>query len=458
MESGKTKFQALFKEALLAHQQGRVDVAEVGYRKLLTFYPDHPPSLVNLGVILKTKGMFDAAIALYQRALALDSAAPSTLGNLGNAYLQRGDVEKALECHEKALKASPESAEAFFNKGLSLRALGRLQDAIFCFDRALALNPDHAEAQWDRSLSLLMNNELNEGFASYEARWKLPEVVRPSFSQPAWSGTNPSGQRLLVYAEQGFGDTLHFVRYCQWLQEQGAEVILQVQPELLDILDTCPYIDAVYPFGADVPVFDAHIALLSIPFLAGISPENIYAPIPYIDVPAPEQALDYLKRPKTTLKVGLVWAGRPTHKNDRHRSAGLLPLLPLLQVPHTAFFSLQMGERVQDLAEHGVNGLIYDCSRHINTFIDTAHILQQLDVVITIDSAVAHLAGAMGKEVWVLLPFIGDWRWQQQGEATPWYPTMRLFRQPKVGDWATVIKNVANALAAKVSSFSISHP
>lgn len=447
----KNKFQALFEQALALQRSGDTAKAEALYRKLLTYFPDHTPSLINLGVILKNAGYYDAAVAVYTRAYTLDATSISVLGNLGNVLLLSGRFDEALACHEQVLKTKPDSPEAYFNKGLTLRAMGRLQQATFCFDRALALRADYAEAEWDRSLTMLMNNELQEGFAAYEARWKLPNVERPALPGQGWTGSDPAGKRILMYAEQGFGDTLQFIRYGQLLKQKRATVIAYVQNELVDLLKGCTFLDEVYGYKDTIPGFDAHAPLMSLPFLLGTTNTTVPASVPYVAVP-PAAPFEFLKRPKNEIKVGICWAGKPTHKNDRNRTIGLAPFLKLLAVPRTALFGLQVSDRQADIAEYGADGLVYNLAPHIKSFVDTAQILQQLDLVITVDTSLAHLAGAMGRPVWLVLPMVGDWRWLQHGEKTSWYPSMQIFRQTEFGNWDNVFDDVVQHLDKLASS------
>ena len=437
---------ATFTQALLCHQQGQIEDAVRHYQTILAVDPDHSAALINLGVILKTRHDYHAAIALYYRALALQPASTSILGNLGNALLMSGRPDEALACQQRFVEQQPESPEGHFNKALCLRALGRLSDAIFSFDRALSLCHDYVEAEWDRGLTLLMAGEYYDGFAAYESRWRLPETRRPRLKQPTWTGTDPSGKTLLLYTEQGFGDTLHFLRYARYLQEQeGTKVILHCQRELVNLLRQQNIFAQVNGYDDPLPPHDFHAPLLSVPWLAGLTETRLGEMVPYLKA-APALQFPFFSLAEGKTRVGIVWAGRPTHRNDHNRSCGLEHFLPLLALPQVRLFSLQNGPRTEDLRKHGVAGAIFDLSPSMQDFADTAQLLDQLDLVITVDTAVAHLAGAMGKPVWVVLPFMGDWRWGISGDSTPWYPTMRLFRQTRLGHWQDVFTEVMTAL------------
>ena len=435
-----------FAQALACHQRGQINEAVRHYQTILAADPDHSPSLINLGVILKTRHDYQAAIALYYRALALRPESTSLLGNLGNALLMSGRPEEALACHERFLEQQPESPEGHFNKALCLRALGRLSDAIFSFDRALSLCHDYVEAEWDRGLTLLMAGEYYDGFAAYESRWRLPETRRPRLKQPTWSGSDPAGKTLLLYTEQGFGDTLHFLRYARYLQEQqDTKVILHCQRELVPLLRQQNVFSQVNAYDDPLPAHDFHAPLLSLPWLAGLTETRLSEMVPYLAA-SPATQLPFFSLAEGKTRVGIVWAGRPTHRNDHNRSCGLEHFLPLLALPQVRLFSLQNGHRTEDLHRYGVAGAIFDLSPSMQDFADTAQLIDQLDLVITVDTAVAHLAGAMGKPVWVVLPFMGDWRWGISGDSTPWYPSMRLFRQTRLGQWQDVFTEVMTAL------------
>ena len=250
----------------------------------------------------------------------------------------------------------------------------------------------------------------------------------------------------MLYTEQGFGDTLHFLRYARYLQEQeGTKVILHCQRELVNLLRQQNIFAQVNGYDDPLPPHDFHAPLLSVPWLAGLTETRLGEMVPYLKA-APALQFPFFSLAEGKTRVGIVWAGRPTHRNDHNRSCGLEHFLPLLALPQVRLFSLQNGPRTEDMRKHGVAGAIFDLSPSMQDFADTAQMLDQLDLVITVDTAVAHLAGAMGKPVWVVLPFMGDWRWGISGDSTPWYPTMRLFRQTRLGHWQDVFTEVMTAL------------
>jgi tetratricopeptide (TPR) repeat protein len=444
---------ATFARALQAHQQNQPETAIHHYQTVLAADPDHLATLINLGVILKTRHNYNGAIALYSRALSLRSDATAILGNLGNALLMAGRPDEALACQERFLSHISDSPEGYFNKALCLRSLGRLDDAVFCFDRALALCPDYVEAEWDRGLTLLMAGEYYDGFAAYEARWRLPDTRRPRLQTPLWRGDSLRDKTLLLHTEQGFGDTLHFLRYAAFLRtlHPKARILLQCQPELAGLIREQNIFASVRAYDEALPRHDVQAPLLSVPWLAGLVEDQLEALVPYIKVENPI-CFPFFTQASAKKRIGIVWAGRPSHRNDHNRSCGLEHFLPLLALPEVRLFSLQAGPRTQDLRATGVAGAIFDLSPAMEDFADTARLIDQLDLVITVDTAVAHLAGAMGKPVWVVLPFMGDWRWGIAGDNTPWYPSMRLFRQSRLGHWQEVFSAVIQALGAWMHS------
>lgn len=274
-------------------------------------------------------------------------------------------------------------------------------------------------------------------------------MARPNIAQPRWDGGNVAGKRILLTREQGFGDTVHAVRYAALLAERGAEVIVQCQPPLTRLVATAPGVSAVVAEGSAAPPFDLHASLLDLPGLFGTTLETIPAQVPYLhppDVTEPEDA-GKAGRP---LRIGLAWAGKPSHNNDANRSAALETFLPLFEVPGARFYSLQIGERSADIAALGIGAMLTDVSGRIGDFLDTARLMTQLDLVISVDTAVVHLAGALARPIWVLLPHAPDWRWMLGRDDSPWYPTMRLYRQPAPRDWAPVIAAIKGDLAKLV--------
>jgi hypothetical protein len=330
--------------------------------------------------------------------------------------------------------------------GILLHNMGDGKGAIRALDRALELSPGNAKTRWNRGIVALANGDLRAGFADHEARREITELAPRRFPMPSWSGERISGRTILVHTEQGFGDTLQFARYLPMLVGRGARVIFAVQPELLRLFQNAPGLAGVISIDGKLPLTDFHVPLLTLPLRFATTLDDVPATVPYITPPQGLQAT-LVRAPDTRLAVGIAWAGRPTHKYDRDRSMAIEEFLALSDLPGVALYSLQTGARSQDLAASGAGVLIRDCSAALGDFADTATALTQIDLVVCVDTALAHLAGAMGRNAFVLLPFVADWRWLRQRQDSPWYPTLRLFRQEKPGDWKSVIRRVREAVA-----------
>jgi len=442
--------QRVFALAADYHRRGRLEEAVRGYSRALTLNPMMADVYNNMGVALRAMGRLEAAVACYRRALALSVDNPSTYSNMGNALREIGRLRIAAASHSQAVKLAPGSAEAVYNLGLTLRDMGEADRAMGCLNRALQIRPDYAEAHWDRSLSLLMNGDLEAGFEEYEWRWRLDRSPPRDFSQPQWTGKPMPGKTLFIHQEQGFGDMIQMARFAVMARTQVGQVIVECQAELARLMSTVRGIDKVLIRGAPLPKFDAYIPALSLPRVLGTTAATIPADVPYIRPPD----IGSVRLPTSVgrqIKVGVAWAGKPTHRNDRNRSVPFGYFLDLMGVPGFTMFSLQKGDRAKDLETMSSEALIMDLNEKLGDFADTAAVIEQLDLVITVDTAVAHIAGAMGKPTWVLLPFAPDWRWLRDRTDSPWYPSVRLFRQPAVGDWDSVFADVRRAMRARLT-------
>jgi len=399
----------------------------------------------NLGVTLRSQGKLEAAIACYQRSLALRPNHPDVYSNLGNALRELGCLNEAIANHQQAVHLMPDSAQAIYNLGLGLRDLGLLDEALACFDKALEINPEFVYCHWDRSLALLLRGDFEEGFAEYEWRWKLPHNSSRGYPQPLWDGAALDGRTILVHQEQGLGDMIQFVRYLSMVKERGGTVVVECPSKLARLVSTVPGVDKVIIRGSGAPPFDVYAPLLSLPRIFGSNIEDIPGRVPYLA--PPELHNVHLPVPiGTRLKVGVVWAGKRSHKNDCNRSCALTEFMKLMGMPEVSFYSLQKGEAASELDDASCDALIFDAGRIIEDFADTAAVIAQLDLVIAVDTAVVHLAGALGCAVWAVLPFANDWRWMVRREDSPWYPTLRLFRQERPRDWEGVMGRVQEAL------------
>jgi len=406
----------------------------------------------NLGMALEAAGRVDQAIASLRRALALRPGYAEAHNNLGNALKAAGRFDEAVASYRAALDLRGGYAEAWNNLGLALQDQRRIEDALDSFRRAQAARPGFAEAHWNEALALLLKGDFGAGWPLYEWRWQAlgsRRLVR-DFAEPRWLGDAPlEGRTLLVHYEQGFGDTLQMLRYVPLLESRGARVVVEVPPSLASLAASLPGSPLIVAEGAALPPFDLQCPLMSLPMAFGTTLATVPARVPYLHAPDAARARwrDRLGA-ASRARIGLAWAGSAGHTSAmRLRTLPLERLLPLLEAG-AEFVSLQKdypaGERERLLAD----GRICDFSGEIADFADTAALIEQCDLVISVDTAVAHLAGAMAKPVWVLLPAVPDYRWMLDREDSPWYPTMRLFRQGSFGDWVSVLDRLVAELRA----------
>lgn len=430
-----------------AHRAGRLDEAISSYLRLLAVRPDHAELHNNLGVALRLAGKLEASVSHHRLSLAADPGNPALHSNLGNALRAVHRLDEAVKHHYRSIALSRDYAEGFFNLALCLRDLGRLDEAIGCFSRALTIHPDNRRARVEFAITLLMRGELEAGFAAYEIRKRLPETPAPDFEQPAWEGGPVQGKRILLYPEQGLSDVLLFVRFARELKRRGATVIVLCQALLKDLLRSADYIDEVVAEGEAVPEFDLHASLVSLPHLCRADFAALAAEPPYLRAPGESRIkLGRLERAK--LRIGIYWAAMPGQAQDRQRSVPFEQFLALTGDPELLFFSLQGGVHQKDIQASGAGGLVHDVGRGIFDFAEAATALSQLDLLLSIDAPVAHLAAAMGVKTWVLLPSTADWRWQLGGAQASWYPSARLFRQTVPGAWHDVFMDVQRELDA----------
>ena len=473
-------YEAHYELGLTLRGLGKFKEASDSYLTALSIKPDDAPAHAGLGEICLLKGDYARAADHLEKSVAAEAGRAETHSNLGLTYWRLGRVQQALDNCQTAIRLNPELAEAYSNQGLVLNALGRVEEAsascrqairlnpfldgayvnlgMACHDlahyeeareayeKATRINPANPDAHWNLSLLLLLQGEFERGWEEYEWRWRRPATPPRPFRQALWDGSALAGRTILLHAEQGLGDTLQFVRYAQHVKARGGRVIVECQAPLATLVSTCDGVDEVVVQGSPLPAFDVHAPLLSLPLIFHTQINSVPNQTPYLNVPARDHAQieAAIAAHNGQFKVGIVWAGRPTHPNDRNRSCELALFVALSARPGVALFSLQKGERCAELAASVVAAT--DLGGMLNDFSDTAAAIARLDLVITVDTSVAHLAGALGKPAWVLLPSVPDWRWMLTREDTPWYPNMRLFRQHQAGDWPTVFERVAAAL------------
>jgi Flp pilus assembly protein TadD len=442
---------------VLASQRRHVEAAS-HFREAVRLQPNDAEAHSNLGLALLDAGdhSLTEAESNLREAIRLRADFADAHNNLGNVLWRQGRLPEARAAALKALQLRPDYAEAHNMLGSVCLSQGHLQEALLGFERAIKLKPNFAEAHFNRSVALLVLGRWEEGWAEYEWRWKLP-VPRRDFRQPLWDGSPLQGRTIVLHAEQGLGDTLNFIRYAALVKGRGGRVVVSAPRPLLPLLAGCRGIDRLAADGDPLPDFDVHAPMLSLPRLFGTRPDSIPADVPYLHVD-PQNV--YHWRLWLTgypgFKVGIAWQGDPKKRNDRQRSVPLTRFARLAQVPSVQLFSLQRGAGSEQL--DGCPFPVTDLGRWQDkdgrAFLDTAAVMRNLDLVVCVDTAVGHLAGGLGVPVWLALPFDPDWRWLRERTDSPWYPTMRLFRQPHSGDWDSVFAQIAAELHRQVDTQS----
>ncbi len=446
---------ALVARAADAHRRGDLDAAERGYRAALDAAPDHPYALHYLGVVDYQRGRPAEALPRLLAAAARRPDEPEFHNNLGLALAALDRHDEAIAAHRRALELKPDHAGAWTNLGLALTAANALAEAIAAFDRALALAPELTAARWNRALALLAAGRFAEGFRDYEARLAVPAFADPAWSPvaPRWNGDDPRGRTILLVAEQGLGDAIQFVRLATVLAARGARVLVQAPRPLVGLLRRVAGVAGVIAPGAPLPPHDTWLPLLSLAGALGIDAATIPAQVPYVtaDSSLRRSIAGALAAHGDALRVGLAWAGNPRNTNDRRRSAPLAALAPLFALPGVAWFSLSKDDGEDQLAAvpEAAPLVSLDARRD---FDGTAALVAELDLVVSVDTSIAHLAGALARPTFVLLPCHADWRWRVAREDSDWYPTVRLFRQQAPGDWASVVARVGAAIAARAQA------
>lgn len=421
---------------------GKLDAAIDQWSRATELNPERADAHFNLGLAYSQKTQWVQAIEHYEKARDLQPDNAAAHYNLGNAYFRSGRRDTARECFQHAVALNPDYTEAWINLGLATLRIGDSEQATEALEKAVSLDPANIIAHFNLGQALLHEAKFERGYAECEWRRQAYTLPFPEQGQPAWEGGDPSGLKLLVYAEQGHGDTIQFLRYAQALSKRGATVSLHCHPSLARLLENAAGIDSVSAFNDPPAEFEAYAPLVSLPHLLRLSEPDAAPPAPYLSAPAAME----LPGGGEVLKVGLVWAGNPSHDDDASRSMPLTTLDPLFEVQNVRFFSLQVGDRSLESVAQNNSGSLTDLAPNLSDYQDTAAAISALDLVISVDTSVAHLAGALGSPVWLLLPRIADWRWSREGERTPWYSTMRLFRQEDGDGWPPVIDRVTKAL------------
>jgi tetratricopeptide (TPR) repeat protein len=452
---------AAFQSGELLVNLGRLEEAVGCFNRCDELHPDHASVLAKRGHVLHNLRRFEEALADNRRAHALNPNNPHVCSNIGASLQSLRRDDEALAWFDRALGLRPDFAQAALNKALGLVQLGRLEEATAALDRARAIDPDNAEVEWNLSLLQLMTGNFEAGWAGREARWRsrMRPASYPQFPQAMWLGDGDvEGKTVLVQEDEGLGDTLQFARYIPLLAARGARVILVVRDQMHPLLSGLTGVSRCFPqkSSGSLPPFDLHCPLCSLPHAFGTRLDTIPSRVPYLPAPSEQLVRGWKDRLKDQtsdrgrLRIGLVWSGNPNHDNDHNRSIPLQTLLGITDA-NASFVSLQKDLRAGDEALLAQSGIV-NLSSRLTDFAETAALVSCLDLIITVDTSVAHLAGALGRPTWVLLPFVPDYRWLLNREDSPWYPTVRLFRQSERADWDGVVRRVRDELAERISA------
>jgi tetratricopeptide (TPR) repeat protein len=467
--------QLLLDQAWKVHQTGNVTGAETAYRQVLARQPRHAAALVYLGISLFDQRRFAESVQAYRDAIAIQPEFPIAWNNLGNALRMVGEVDEADRCFGRAIEQRPGYLSPLKNRGTLWIWAGEIDRGLASYREALLIAPGETELHRNLGVIYLLQEDFQLGWPEYRYRWKLNPGGRPGHPSPIWNGEDPAGKTFLLYPEQGIGDAIHFIRAAHTLRVAGARTVLQCPPQMVPLYASAGGIDAVVPQGMPVeqlvrgPI-DYQASLIDVidhwygrtgelayGFAPPVLPRQAVAtgvnPHAYLDVS--ESLVDYWRRslPPAKARVGICWQGSVQHHADVYRSVPLDRFEPLAKVGGVSLVSLQHGPGREQLDRVGFRDSVVRLPATIDqsggAFLDTAAIILNLDLVITVDTSTAHLAAALGKPVWLVLGKVPDWRWGMHGESTPWYPTMRLFRQTRVGNWDDVFASVANELGQR---------
>jgi tetratricopeptide (TPR) repeat protein len=438
---------------LMYYQGGDLQNAKSIFEETLKAQPNNFDALYYLAIVNYQMEDYDETILNIKKALNRNPVNAEANNLFGNVLMVKGEVKEAIISYQKAIEINPYFADAYNNLGMTYMYSTQLDEAIKYFQKAIEINPNFAEAHVNMSFILLLSGKLEQGWKEYEWRWGLEDSFNDlSYSYiPVWDGFDVRERTVLIHAEQGFGDSIQFIRYIPMVATRGANIILDCPKELMSLFknieDVTQLILKTDYDDIDIDV-DVRCPILSLPYIFGTTLDTIPSNVPYLraDLNLIRKWREKISKDNSNAtKIGLIWAGS-TSKKKLRRSYSLSLFSPLLEIENVTFYSLQKGEASKQAKDIPYSMRLIDYTEDINDFSDTAAIIESLDLVISIDTAVAHLTGALGKPVWTLLPFSPDWRWMLNRDDSPWYPTMRLFRQPSQGDWETVIEKVKDEL------------
>ncbi|HEX8521280.1 MAG TPA: tetratricopeptide repeat protein [Tepidisphaeraceae bacterium] len=438
----------------LLRELKRIPEAEAAYKQSVSLDPKSAEGYGGLALILHERGDMAASIPYYEKSLAIKPDQVTVLSNFGLALAATNQLDRAFEVYNRALELRPDFTNALNNLGNAYREQLDMGKTMECYERALFFRPDHPDARWNRSLLQLLLGDFEHGWREYEWRWlKFPEERR-NFGQARWDGFDIAGKSILLYAEQGFGDTIQFARYIPLVKERGARVLVECQAELKELMESVGGIDELYERGDTIPLAQFQSPLMSLGRAFKTTVNNIPNAVPYLHAKPEKVAYwrEKLRAQEGTFKIGITWAGAARHHRDRERSMKLEHWMPLKSIPGVTWVSLQKGPPVNDPAR--ANFPMVDHTEEINTFADTAALMENLDLVLSVDTSIVHLAGALGRPVWTFMPYLPDWRWLLDREDSPWYPTMKLFRQKVINEWSDPVQRVEQELRHWVASRS----
>ena len=441
LQINRADAQLFFLFGMILHKTGRDAEAVNWLERAIELQPDSARVVSGLGCAWRGLGDEARAQKSFARAAELEPRNADHFYNLGIAWHNLGELERAAGDFQKAVALNPRDHISWNNLGKIFKQLNRLDESLTAYNRALEISPGYELARHGRAISLLTAGRLDQGFREYESRWS--KIQPREFAQPRWRGEDVAGKTIFIHAEQGFGDAIHFARFIPLVRERAARVILECRPELKTLFQFSGLADEIVAYGEPVPPFDVFTSIISVPGLLGINENNIPGRVPYLQAPA-AASLPVAKN--GNLKIGFVWAGSRTHSDDASRSVSLETFTPILKTSDVSFYSLQIPVPERDQALLKSLADVVDLSAHLKDFLATAGLVAQLDLVIAVDTSIVHLAGALAKPVWTLTQFDADWRWFLDRSDTPWYPTMRLFRQTQKGQWAPVIKRIVQEL------------
>jgi Tfp pilus assembly protein PilF len=451
--SAAVRLDRLFAVASEHEQAGRLDQAETVLGQLLAEAPERPGAVHLMGIVAYRKGRPAEAVRLMERSLALAPATALFHRNLCEVYRTLGRLDQALIVGRRAAALAPDDPHCFHNLSVLHYHRLELDEAIATAERAVALDADFAGAHFGIAEASLLRGDFRRGWAEYEWRFRLGNAapLMPQSDRPQWDGAPLRDGRLLLIADQGYGDAIQFARYIPWAAKRCAEIAVACSAELQPVIGQLPGVGAMFDHWERRPDFAAYCPLSGLPLLAGTDAATIPAEIPYLRASASGRSR-WAERlaalaPAGTRRIGIAWAGRTTHQNDRNRSLPLAALAPLGEIPQLSLFSLQKGAGQAQVGSYWGRAPLFNLGPEIRDFGDTMSVVDCLDLVVTVDTAVAHLAGAMGKPVWILLPYAPDWRWQLGRNDSPWYPTARLFRQGTDRSWRPVAARIAAEIA-----------